>query len=89
MNLQENEVIMLILSLGTLSVMIINRKQLEDLPGRNLLVSSFLFFSLSGVFTNLEGIFWESLNNELEHLSAAISAVLIAFWCYRAGKKPR
>ena len=46
MNLQENEVIMLILSLGTLSVMIINRKQLEDLPGRNLLVSSFLFFSL-------------------------------------------
>ncbi|MFP4050719.1 MAG: hypothetical protein ACLFVB_03135 [Thermoplasmata archaeon] len=55
----------------------------KDLPHPNLLITAFIMFLLSWIFTNVEGFFFGDIFNLLEHLSQLIGAVLIAVWCWK------
>ena len=87
--LQENEIIMLILSAGALTAIVTNAHRLVKLPRQKLLISSFVFFTLAALFTNLEGLFWPELLNIVEHFCIMVSSILIAVWCFFAGVNPK
>jgi hypothetical protein len=86
MIVQENEVIMLILTVGVLAAILINQEQLKTMPSSELLLISFVFFTLAAIFTNLEAVFWPGTNNLLEHLSLATCAFFIFIWCLKIGR---
>jgi len=47
-----------------------------DLPGAGLFITAYLFLVLSNTFTVVEGLWFESLFNFLEHASITISSML-------------
>lgn len=79
----ENEVVMLLLGLGVLLFVLGNRSNLRRVPSSGILLASFGAFLTGVVLTVIESFFWEDVLNVLEHLCYAISAMLIALWCWK------
>lgn len=78
--IQENEIVSLLLCLGILSFILINRLQIKRLPSSDTFVYGFYIFTLSRIFTVLEGFFFENFLNLLEHACYAISSLLLLIW---------
>jgi len=81
--LHENEVVMLLIGIGVFFFIILNKKQIRRIYGWKMLVSSYYLLLAGWIFTVLEGFLLEFYLNILEHLSYAISAVILAFWCWK------
>ena len=73
----ENEIVMIILGFATLIFILINHKKLKQFPSSVIFLSSFYVLFAGWIFTVLEGIIFNELFNLLEHLSYALSAVLL------------
>jgi hypothetical protein len=89
MRFEENEVVMLLLGVGVLLFMLLRRPQLKQLPAATLLILGFSILLSGWAATVLEGLFVEGslyyqLFNYLEHFCYAGSAVMIAWWSWRA-----
>lgn len=80
---EEYEVVVLILGLVALTVVLLNRQRLKNLPGREIFLASFLLFLVSWVFTNLEAFLWGNIFNLMEHISQAFGGILVAAWSWR------
>ncbi len=76
----ENEIIMLILSVLALMFIFVGFKDLKRVAGYKYLLSSFLFFFGASVFTIVESYMWCSVFNFLEHISYLISLILLFYW---------
>ena len=81
--IQQNEIIMLLLSIGALVFIVLNNKKVKEIPGANMLLTGFYLLLGGYVLTILEGFFWKDLLNILEHICYAASSVLIAIWCWK------
>ena len=81
--MEEAEVITLLLGGAALLVTYFRRAELRELEGARLLVVSFGLLFSGWVLTVLEGWFWKSALDLLEHACYAASAVLVAAWCRR------
>ena len=81
--IQENEIIMLLLGVGCFAFIVTNRSKMNQIPESKILVSSFYILTLGSVLTVIEGIFWNGLFNLLEHISYAVSSILLTVWCWR------
>ncbi len=81
--MQENEVVTLLLGVGTLIFILGNRRQLKRLPASKILIAGFCALLAGWVLTILEGFFLQELLNFLEHTCYAGSSVLVAAWCWR------
>jgi Na+/H+-dicarboxylate symporter len=81
--IQENEVIMLLLGIGCLAFIVTNRGKMEQIPESRTLVSSFYILIIGNVLTVLEGLLWNDFLNYLEHISYAVSSILLAVWCWK------
>ena len=89
--MEENEIIMLVLSIVVLVFIKIYKKNIRQVKGFRLLFSSFLFFLFACFCTNLEIFIWPSYLNLLEHLSYTTSVILMFLWSYKyliSEKKP-
>ena len=89
MRFEENEVVMLLLGVGVLLFMLLRWPQLKQLPAAHLLILGFSILLAGWAATVLEGLFAENsfycqLFNYLEHGCYAGSAVMIAWWSWRA-----
>lgn len=84
--IQENEVVMLLMAIGVLIFILVNRRLIMRIEAARVLVAAFCVLLAAYVFTILEGFFLEKLLNLLEHLCYAASSVLIALWCMRVFK---
>ena len=84
----ENEVVMLILGLGTLVFIFLNYTQLKRLPSAFLLLTSFVVLLVGWLATVLEGFFLADFFNYLEHSAYALSSVLLMVWCWKT-RHPR
>jgi len=87
--IRENEIIMFMLGLGVLIFVLLNYLHLKRIPlfgvllvGFCLLVLGWALTVLEGFF--LEGFFWNSSLNFLEHLCYAVSGIIVAIWCWTA-----
>ena len=85
--IQENEVIMLLLGVGVLIFMYINRRRLANVHNYGVLFAAFIVLLAGWTFTVLEGFVLDSAFNLLEHICYAISSILLALWCLKAFRR--
>ncbi|TFF99866.1 MAG: hypothetical protein EU541_03815 [Promethearchaeota archaeon] len=85
--IEENEVITLLLGIGTLTFVILNYAKLKELPNFQILITSFIIFLVGWNFTVFEGYFFPNLFNILEHICYLIGSILILFWLIKSYKK--
>ena len=90
--IQDNEVIMLLMAIGVLIFILVNRRLIMRIRAARVLIAAFCVLLAAYVLTVLEGFFlenlqpWGDLLNFLEHLCYTASSVLIALWCLRVFK---
>ena len=88
--IQENEVVMLLLAIGVLIFILVNRRLIMRIRAARVLVAAFCVLLAAYVLTVLEDLKplqpMGNLLNFLEHLCYAVSSVLIALWCIRVFK---
>ncbi|NLD37590.1 MAG: hypothetical protein GX654_12050 [Desulfatiglans sp.] len=82
--IHENELVMLLLSLGVAVFIILKRHKFRQFFGWKLLFTAFLFFTTGCICTVLETLFFNNLLNHLEHICYLINALMIMMWCFRA-----
>lgn len=89
--IQENEIVMLILGGGVFILTLVNQMRIKRIPAWQTLISGFYILLVAWILTVLEGFFWESPLNYLEHLCYTLSSILMAVWCLRVifGNKRR
>ena len=80
---QQNEIIMLLLDIGCMVFILINRQRVKRIPVAGILTAGFYVLLAGNVLTILEGFFWEELLNVLEHICYAASSMLMAVWCWK------
>jgi predicted ABC-type exoprotein transport system permease subunit len=83
---QENELITFIIVLGILVFLLANRKRIDILMDRYLLLS-FFFYIAASVFTVVESFLLPSLLNILEHVSILLHSVFFTVWIWRIIKQ--
>lgn len=87
--IQENEIVSLLLCMGIVSFILINRVQIKRLPSSDIFIYGFYIFTIGRIFTVLEGVFFEYFFNLLEHAFYAISSLLIFIWFWNVFGKNR
>ncbi|HRU14462.1 MAG TPA: hypothetical protein P5017_01925 [Anaerohalosphaeraceae bacterium] len=85
MEIQENEVITLLITVGVGFFLLANRKTIRTLPFHRILMISYSFYLASLFFTVLEGFIWETVLNYLEHISMVAFSCAFFWWCWRMG----
>ncbi|NLE38163.1 MAG: hypothetical protein GX621_09090 [Pirellulaceae bacterium] len=84
--IQENEIVMLVLTMGVGAFLLADRVLMRRIPSFRLLAAGFGFLVGAFVFTVVEGFFLYNIFNIfnlLEHASYAVGALCVAFWCRR------
>lgn len=76
-----NEIVMLLIGVGVLIFILGSRPRLKNLPASNILFAGFYVLLGSWIVTVLEGFFWESFLNYIDHGCYAVGSVLVAVWC--------
>lgn len=78
-----NEIVMLLIGVCVLIFILGSRPRLKRLPASNILVAGFYMLLGSWILTVLEGFFWESYLNYIDHACYAVGSVLVALWCWK------
>ena len=81
--LHENGVVMLLLGVGIFLFMLLNISHIRHISFWKILIVSYCLLLTGWILTVLEGYFLESLLNLLEHLSYALSSLVLAVWCFK------
>ncbi len=81
--IQQNEIIMLLLSIGCLIFILANKQKVKRIPLAKFLIACFCVLLAGYVLTIFEGIFWKDFLNVLEHICYAASSILMAAWCWK------
>jgi hypothetical protein len=81
--IQQNEVIILFLGVGAMLFILANRRQIARIPSWRILLAGFYLLLAGWLFTVVEGLAWMGLFNFAEHLSYALSSIVLAYWCRR------
>ncbi len=82
--IHENELVMLLLSLGVAVFIILKSHTFRMFPGWKLLFAAFLFFAAGSLFTVIETFFFNNFFNHMEHISYFMSGLSILIWCFSA-----
>ena len=81
--IQENEIIMCVLGLGILTYTLVNKSLFKRIPSSKILLVAFCTVAVGWVLTVLEGFFWYSILNFIEHMCYAASSILTVIWCWK------
>lgn len=81
--LYENEVVMLLLGIIIFFFILRSKRGIGRIYAWKILIASYYLLLIGWVLTIAEGFVLESALNFLEHLSYTISALLLAFWCWK------
>ena len=87
--LQQNEIVMFLLGICVVIFTIANRLELKRLPAWKTFIAAFYTIFFSWIMTILEGFFLKEFLNYLEHIGYAVSAILLAFWCWQVFGSPK
>ncbi|MEE4603789.1 MAG: hypothetical protein V2J65_21080 [Desulfobacteraceae bacterium] len=81
--IQQNEIIMLLLGVGCMIFILVNRQKVKRIPVAKILIAGFYVLLAGYVLTILEGLFWNEFLNVLEHICYSASSILMAVWCWK------
>ena len=87
--IQQDEIIMLLLSIGCLIFILVNKKKVHRIPAAKILIAGFYTLLTGYILTILEGFFLENLLNALEHICYTSSSILMAVWCWKVFVKKK
>lgn len=82
--LYDNEIVMLILGSAVFLFVQFSKSKIRRIMAWKGLMLAFYFLMAGWLFTILEGVFLEYYFNILEHVSYALSALVMAFWSRKA-----
>lgn len=85
--MKENEVVMLLLSLCVLVFIVLNIKSIVKIRHWQILLGAYISLVTASISTNLESYFYSDIYNMIEHISYAISGLLILVWILLLNKK--
>jgi hypothetical protein len=74
---------MLLLGVGVLILILVNRIRIKRLPESKILVAGFCVLLTGWAMTVLECFFWESFLNYVEHICYAVSSLLVLIWFWK------
>ena len=80
---QQNEIIMLLLGIGCMIFILVNKQKVKLIPVPKLIIAGFYMLLAGYVLTILEGLFWKDFLNVLEHICYSASAILMTVWCWK------
>ena len=80
---QEREVFALLLSIGVLVFAVRQGDSLRQIPHWRTLLTSLAMMLASLACSVIEGVVWEPFFNFIQHFCGALSAVLLAVWCWK------
>jgi hypothetical protein len=81
--IEQNEIIMLLLGIGCLIFIWVNKQKVKRIPVAKPLIAGFYVLLAGHVLTFLEGLFWQNFLNVLEHICYTASSILMAVWCWK------
>jgi ABC-type Na+ efflux pump permease subunit len=81
--LKENEVVMMLLGIGVLFFILVNKDQIKRIKSWKTIIWAYYLLLFGWFFTILEGFFMQDYVNMLEHVSYLVSAFLLMIWCWR------
>lgn len=81
---EEREVFSMLLGWAVLAFALWHGPTLRRVPGWPVLFTAFALMALSWSASVIEGFVWEYGFNLVQHFSSAISAMVLAGWCFRA-----
>lgn len=81
--IQQNEIIMLLLGIGTMIFILVNKRKLKRIPVAKTLIAGFFMLLIGYVLTIFEGLLWKDFLNVLEHICYTASSILVAVWCWK------
>ena len=81
--LYENEVIMLFLGIGVFIFSISFRDKIKRICLWKNLMAGFYVLLVGWTLTILEAFYFEKICNFFEHVSYAVSSIIILIWCIR------
>ncbi len=88
--LSQNEMLTLLLGVGTGVFLALSRHRLRRVAGLRLFLMAYSLLVLSWLATNLEAVMVADVLNLLEHACYLGATVLLACWCWRTfGGQPR
>ncbi|KPK65459.1 MAG: hypothetical protein AMK73_02885 [Planctomycetes bacterium SM23_32] len=79
-DIQQGELLVLLLGLGTLAFCLANWRRLRALPSWRLLWASYCCLLGAWTLTVMEGLLWSALLNMLEHICYLLTSVLAGLW---------
>jgi hypothetical protein len=86
---QEYEIISIILTMGLLGYLVLNRNRMVRVPSHRLLLLTFSLMIAGWIFTVLEEVVFHDLLNLLEHIVYTLGAFSLAVWCRKVFTAPR
>jgi len=81
--IQENEFMVFLLGLGAVIFSQANRSRLRHVPSPGILLAGIYVLVAGSLLAILEGFFLQDALNFIEHVCYAVSATLIAVWCWK------
>jgi hypothetical protein len=78
--IEENEFLVLVLSIGIFIFILLNFKKLKSLPNYLIFTLSYLSLLLGWTFTVLESLFFELILNFIEHICYLLFVLLLILW---------
>ncbi len=79
--IEKSEFVLLLLGMSVLIFIAGNAPRFRQIRHSKILITSFLIFFSGWVFTVLEGFFWPTILNVIEHICYIGGAVFLAIWC--------
>ena len=81
--IQQNEIIMLLLGIGCMIFILVNKQKVKRILAAKTLIAGFYVLLAGHVLTVLEGLLWKDFLNVLEHICYTVSSILVAVWCWK------
>ena len=81
--IQENELLMMLLGIGTLVLIWTNYSKIRRFEGVHLFVCAFFFMLTGWVLTILESMFLYEFFNFFEHTCYLVGSIFISCWVWR------
>ena len=81
--IQQSEIIMLLLGIGCMIFILVNKQKVKRIPAAKILIAGFYVLLAGYILTIFEGLFWRDFLNVLEHICYTASSILLVVWCWK------
>ena len=83
---EVDEILAIVIGIIVAGLILVNYSKFKSYPGKNLLITAFLFALTSWIFSAVESVFLKEFFNLLQNICITITSILIAIWVFTLNK---